>query len=234
MNLSTLLSDPVEFLIELLYLVPCVLITLSVHEAAHAFAALKMGDESQRYRGRISLNPFRHVDPIGFLLLLVVGFGWAKPVNVNPYAFKNPKKGMALTALAGPVSNFLLTFVGMFLCYLFTYVQYVSGAEGTASLVLYILMQFFYYLAIMSAGLGLFNLIPLPPLDGSRVVSAFLRGRAYDAYAQLERYGFLILAGILLIGNYLPALDIIGNGLTVARGWIINACDAVMRLIFRV
>ena len=92
MNLSLLRTDPLQFLLNLCYYLPCILISLSVHEAAHSFAALKMGDESQRYRGRITINPLRHIEPVGFLALLVTGFGWAKPVQVNPYNFRDSKR----------------------------------------------------------------------------------------------------------------------------------------------
>ncbi|MBR3692480.1 MAG: site-2 protease family protein, partial [Clostridia bacterium] len=195
MNLSLLRTDPLQFLLNLCYYLPCILISLSVHEAAHSFAALKMGDESQRYRGRITINPLRHIEPVGFLALLVTGFGWAKPVQVNPYNFRDSKKGMAITAIAGPIANFILMTLAVILCGLCDLAVY-KLEEGAAALVFGVLSTFFYYLALLNAGLGLFNLIPIPPLDGSRVLGLFLSDRAYFKLMEYERYGFLVLIAL--------------------------------------
>ncbi len=231
MDLSLLRSDPVQFLLNLCYYLPCIMLTLSVHEAAHAFIALKMGDESQRYRGRISINPLNHIEPVGFLMLLLTGFGWAKPVQVNMYNFRDSKKGMAATAIAGPLSNFLLMILSVVLSGLCDLVIFKIG-EGFAATVFSVLSNFFFYLSLINVGLGLFNLIPIPPLDGSRVLGLFLPDRIYYRIMQYERYGFLVLIGLLFIGNYIPKLDIIGNGLQVARNFILyGAYDIVYGIL---
>lgn len=222
MGIQALLSDPTAFLIQLLYRLPCVLAALSVHEAAHAFAAWKLGDETQKYRGRISLNPFHHIDPIGFLLMVLVGFGWAKPVSVNARYFKNPKKGMALTAIAGPAANILLMIIACLLSVAFAVPAALT--EGLVQTTCDVLSTFFLILAYMNAGLGLFNLIPIPPLDGSRVLTLFLPNNTYYRLMQYERYGFYILLGILLLGNYFPALDFIGNGLSAGVDFLVGGC----------
>lgn len=231
MDLSLLRSDPIQFLLNLCYYLPCILLSLSAHEAAHAYAALKMGDESQRYRGRISLNPLDHVEPIGFLALLLTGFGWAKPVQVNMYNFRDSRKGMAITAIAGPLANFILMIAAVILGGLCDLAIFKLG-EGFAETVFSVLSNFFFYLALLNVGLGLFNLIPIPPLDGSRVLGLILPDRIYYRVMQYERYGFLVLIGLLFIGNYIPKLDIIGNWLYVARSFVLNgAYDIVYGIL---
>ncbi len=230
MGISTLLSNPAVFLIQLLYRLPCVLLAMTVHEAAHAFAALKLGDDSQRWRGRISMNPLRHVDPFGFLMMVLVGFGWARPVSVNSRYFRKPKRDMAITALAGPCANFLLMALACMLTVLFDLLA--GKASGLAYTVCKVLSTFFQMLAIMNAGLGLFNLIPIPPLDGSRVLTLVLPNSAYYKLMQYERYGVYLLIGLLLIGNYFPALDFIGNGLSAAVSFLVDGCRNLFAALF--
>lgn len=232
MNLSLLWQDPMAFVINLCYLLPCILLSLSVHEAAHAFAALKMGDESQRYRGRISINPLRHVEPLGFLMLLVAGFGWAKPVQVNMYNFRDSRKGMAVTAVAGPLANFVTMFLAALIGTVCHYFYYTADGESVRT-VLYVVVNFCNYLALINAGLGLFNLIPIPPLDGSRVVGLFLPDRLYYRLMDLERYGFWILAAVLLVGNYVPQLDFVGRFLATGRAFLINGCYDIAYAIIK-
>ncbi len=173
-----------------------VLLAISVHEMAHGFAAYKLGDNTAKYDGRLSLNPLRHIDPYGALCMLLFGFGWARPVMVNPNYFKNNKRDMAITALAGPISNFIMAFIGMFgllyLCRIFTNIY---------------IYWFFYMLVFLNISLGIFNLIPIPPLDGSKIFLSLLPRRIYYEIMRYEQFGFIVL----IIALYLNVLDPILN-----------------------
>lgn len=163
-----------------------VFLCLTVHETCHGVAAYALGDPTAKRMHRLSLNPLRHIDWLGLAMMVLCGFGWAKPVPVDPRYFKKPKEGMALTALAGPVSNFVLAVVLML------------GARAIYDHASYVTLwqQVFTFLlntAVLSIGLGLFNLIPLPPLDGSKVLGALLSDRAYFTLMRYERYGMLVL-----------------------------------------
>ena len=164
-----------------------VFLCLTVHETCHGLAALALGDPTAKSMHRLSLNPLRHIDWLGLALMFAAGFGWAKPVPVNPNYFRKPKQGMAITALAGPVSNFLLAilFLGIGKV-IYLYAPYSDGMNVLFSWCL-------YTVAPMSVGMGLFNLIPFPPLDGSKVLAVFLPDSAYGKLMRYERYGILIL-----------------------------------------
>ena len=171
------------------------LLCITFHETCHGLTALWLGDPTAKNAHRLSLNPLRHVDWAGLVMLAIVHFGWAKPVPVNAANFKNPKLGMALTALAGPVSNLLLAYVG-YVCYFFCFAAYQLTASGVLSFVL----RFFYLLVVISTGLAVFNLFPIPPLDGSKVLFSLLPDRAYFSLMRYERYGSLLLIALLLTG----------------------------------
>ena len=181
----------------ILILAFCVLFSLSVHEFSHGLAAYAVGDKTAKYSGRLSLNPLAHLDPFGAICLFLFGFGWAKPVPVNPWNFKNKTGGMILTALAGPFSNFLLAFIAMVIYTLLGGLRFSSASFGfTLASVFY---ELAYYMIMINLGLGLFNLIPIPPLDGSKVLTAILPERTYFKLMDYERYGFIIL--IILINT---------------------------------
>ena len=164
-----------------------VLLCLSVHETCHGLAALALGDPTAKSGHRLSLNPLRHIDWLGLAMMFVAGFGWAKPVPVNPNYCKKPKQGMAVTALAGPASNFLLALLAMLISRLiYLYAPYNAVWQTVFDFCL-------YTVAPLSIGLGLFNLLPLPPLDGSKVLAMFLPDRAYAVWMRYERYGMLVL-----------------------------------------
>lgn len=174
--------------------VAAVFLCLTVHETCHGLAAWVLGDPTAKSMHRLSLNPLRHIDWLGLVMMFAAGFGWAKPVPVNPRYFKRPKQGMALTALAGPVSNFLLALVAMLLSSLIYRLQ-PSGSGWV------IVFDFLLYeLAPLSIGLGLFNLLPIPPLDGSKVLAAFLPDTAYITLMRYERYGMIILLALSWFG----------------------------------
>lgn len=201
-----------SWLLRFLFTLPVILASLSVHELCHGLASYALGDSTAKYQGRLSLNPLRHIDPIGFICLLFFHVGWAKPVNVDTRFFKKPKRDMALTALAGPVSNFLLAFVFSFAFTLalrfgennnWDYILSLISAKSTqgASVnVISILTVLFYYMMLINIGLGVFNLIPIPPLDGSKVLYAFLPDRVLYRILPYERYIQFILLLLLWQG----------------------------------
>ena len=197
-------------LLNALLRVAAVLLCLTVHETCHGLAAYALGDPTAKSMHRLSLNPLHHIDWFGLFMMLAAGFGWAKPVPVDPRYFKKPKEGMALTALAGPVSNFLLALLLIFiskLIYLYAPYTVVMGAVFTFCL---------YTAAPLSIGLGLFNLIPIPPLDGSKVVAVLLPDRAYGTLMRYERYGMLLLLALSLLGVF-------GGFISGVIGWVYEA-----------
>lgn len=173
--------------------VAAVFLCLTIHETSHGLAAYVLGDPTAKREHRLSLNPLRHIDVLGLAMMFFVGFGWAKPVPVDMRYFKNPKSGMAITALAGPLSNFLLAIVLLLICKFMA----LHVAATAFALALY---QFLFTTAFLSVGLGTFNLLPVPPLDGSKVLFSFLSDRMYLKLMHYERYGMLVLLALTLIG----------------------------------
>lgn len=185
-----------------------VLLCLTVHETCHGLAAYALGDPTARRAHRLSLNPLRHIDWFGLLMMFAAGFGWAKPVPVNPNYFKKPKQGMALTALAGPVSNFLLALLTLLAARIFCDVAAYSDTNQR-------ILDFLLMVAVLSIGLGLFNLVPIPPLDGSKVLFAVLPDRAYDWLMRNERYGMLLLFALVFF-------DVGSNALSKTIQWVFD------------
>ena len=180
------------YLLDVLYSLPAVLIALSFHEWAHAYAAYRMGDPTARNLGRMTVNPLAHLDPIGFVMLLVVRFGWAKPVPVNPRNFKSPRRDELIVSLAGVTVNLALAFVftGIWCALLF------SGIQNE------IADNMLQYAFLINISLMIFNLIPIPPLDGYHVFQClFQRAVGYKPFAFLERFGFVLLIGLLLLNS---------------------------------
>ena len=164
-----------------------VLLCLTVHESCHGLAAYALGDPTAKEQRRLSFNPLHHIDWLGLAAMFLCGFGWAKPVPVDMRYFKNPRRGMAITALAGPASNFLLALLLLFIA---SRMYYLPGEAGG---VLIWVFSFLLTTAVLSIGLGLFNLIPIPPLDGSKVLFALLPEGAYYVLMRYERYGMALL-----------------------------------------
>ena len=189
-----------DTLLDTLIVVLASLLCITVHESCHGLSAYWLGDDTAKRMGRISLNPLRHIDIGGLIMMAIFHFGWAKPVPIDMRRFRNRRAGMAITALAGPVSNVILAFLALIclaLCNLFlpqtTLVYYIS--------------YFFLYTAILSAGLAVFNLIPIPPLDGSKIIGELLPYKAQRAYYSIERFGFLIAFGIVILLDYTGIYD---------------------------
>ena len=192
----------------LFYTAPATLLAISAHEFAHGLVSYWLGDPTPKRDGRLSLNPLHHLDLVGTICMLVFRFGWAKPVKVNPQYYKNPKQGMALTALAGPVMNLILAFL-----FLGIFVGLFHVTEGSTEGILGYLMLLAQYTAIMNIGLGVFNLIPIPPLDGSKVLGIFLPQRTYFQLMRYERYGGLLMIVLLYTGVLSRPLGILRDGL---------------------
>ncbi len=190
--------------ISFLYVIPCVLIALTFHEFSHGFAACRLGDPTARSFGRLTLNPLKHLDILGTICMIFFHFGWAKPVPINTRYFKKPRRDMAITALAGPIMNLILAFLGVLLfrimCAAIDMNPFLSHDTSFWIPVLrscYILIYYFFSLNI---SLAVFNLIPIPPLDGSRLLMIALPPRAYMWVAQNERYIMLALLVLLWTG----------------------------------
>lgn len=186
--------------LEILLRIPVLLLAITFHEYAHARMAYHFGDSTARREGRLTLNPLKHLDPIGTLMLLVVGFGWARPVPINPHAFSRYRQGLFWVSLAGPLTNFGLAFTSMFL--------FGLGGAGVPVAANLLLMLIWYNVL-----LGAFNLIPVPPLDGSKIIASLLPGRALGYFFQIEPYAPLILILLIVTGTLgtilWPAINVI-------------------------
>ena len=231
-------SDPIQ-LISFLLMIPAALIAISVHESAHGWVSYRLGDPTAHNLGRITLNPIKHFDPIGFLMLVLFHFGWAKPVPVNARYYKKPRRDMALVAAAGPASNLLLGFFGILVLYLVflagsstaeTFSMLTKGqlyvgtslVETLPQKLLYLIFVFLYQFAALNVGLAIFNLIPLPPFDGSRMAYIFLPAKWYFGIMRYERYimiGFLIL---IWLGAFSGVISTIAGGVISGMGWLIE------------
>jgi len=202
----------VSMLLQLLERTMAVLLCLTVHETCHGLAAWLLGDPTAKRMNRLSLNPFHHIDWLGLASMFLCGFGWAKAVPVDMRHFRNPRAGMALTALAGPVSNFLLA-----LLLIFSAIQMPERFLGSGFGLW--LFSFLLSTAALSIGLGLFNLLPIPPLDGSKILFSALPERAYYTLMRYERFGMLLLLAIVWLdlgGSYLS------NGIQAVYIWMVE------------
>jgi len=205
--MTGLFDDPTGFVLGLLIKIPALLLAVTVHELAHGLVADRLGDPTARLQGRLTLNPIPHIDPLGALAFIIAGFGWAKPVPVNAYNLRHPIRDMALIAAAGPLSNFALAFAGLLAFRLLLPVEAIP-------FVLVPLKQMIRFVFLFNVGLGVFNLIPLPPLDGGHFLPYFLPRASWGVLHQLEQYGPIILIVAVMSGatNYVvrPAMVVVG------------------------
>lgn len=195
--------------LDLLVTAAAAVLCITFHETCHGLAALAMGDPTAKQMGRLSLNPLKHVDLMGLAMLVIARFGWAKPVPIDPRYFKNPKAGMAVTSLAGPAGNVLLSALAAA-----GYTASAFYATWLEQPALDVLADFCYLTFYLSAGLAVFNLLPIPPLDGSKVLFSVLPEQLYWKLMRYERYGMLALMALLLTGVLDIPLNFLRDGIT--------------------
>lgn len=184
----------------LIYVVPAIIITVTLHELAHGWVSYKFGDPTPKLDGRLSLNPLHHLDPIGTIALLLVGFGWAKPVHIDPRYYKDAKTGIVWTAFAGPLMNFIIAFVAIFLFNLLLKLPVSIFSSEIMTRIFIYLIYLMQYTALISLGQAIFNLIPLPPLDGSKILYGVLPDSVYFNIMKYENWLSLILFLVLFSG----------------------------------
>lgn len=196
-----MLGSLTDKIIDLLFVIPCVLFALTVHEVSHGYMAYRLGDPTARNMGRLTLNPLKHLDPVGALCMVLFHFGWARPVPINARYFKKPRRDTALTAAAGPVSNFTMAFLGLLVQEILfaVFIRHPASSQFVYNLQ-YAALTLFSYFHVLNLSLGLFNLIPVPPLDGSRIFLTFLPAKYYFGIMQYERYIQLGLMLLLWLG----------------------------------
>jgi len=229
MLLQILLSDSpfAEKLLEVLISILALLPALTVHEWAHGFAAYKLGDSTAKADGRLSLNSLDHLDPIGSLMMLLVGFGWAKPVPINTRYLKKPKRDLAIISLAGPFSNFVLAFLSSIIYVLLLACSLEYGFYNETTEVIF---RVFYYAALYNIGLGLFNLIPLPPLDGSNALMCVLPPKMAMEYSKLRYYSHYIFLGLIILSRLPLGIDVLAP-LDTVRSFLASAFAGVGELL---
>jgi Zn-dependent protease len=203
--LNLLISDPTTFI---LIAIP-LLYSIILHELAHGWVASKMGDQTAKMMGRLTLNPLKHLDPIGTLMLFIVGFGWAKPVPVDLGNIRNYRQGLILVSSAGIIANVAIAFIAILLS------RILEPAPSSAT------AKALYYTAQINIILAAFNLIPIPPLDGSKILMGFVSERMQYALSKLEPYGFFIIIGLLFFGALDPVIRVFRSIITFLIGMLL-------------
>lgn len=225
-------GDIKSFIIQLLLTLPIIILSLTVHECAHGYIAKKLGDPTAENLGRLTLNPLKHLDPFGVLFMLLFGFGWARPVPVNARNFRKPRRDMALTAVAGPVSNLLLATVFAIL-YETAYTvmkKSVEAGGGTGTLGMTV-MLFFSLGLQLNVFLAVYNMLPVPPFDGSRFFYVFLPVKWYFKVMKYERYIMLGLMALILFESYVLHGGLILGGLSYLSSLLINGMLRLLELL---
>lgn len=215
-----------DAVISFLLFLPVLLISLTVHEYCHGYAAYKCGDNTAQWHGRLTLNPIKHLDPIGTLMMLTVGFGFARPVPINPRNFKHYKRDLCIVSIAGPLSNVLLAFIGVLLFYVVAQVIYLFEPQtiyAAFSSNLYKVWDVFIGMFITAnAVLAVFNMIPIPPLDGSRLISILLPLKVQIFFEKYERIIMLVVFIVIWRGGLDGIIDFFGSKLLGAIIWIVE------------
>lgn len=216
-----------ESIVSLLLFIPVILISLTVHECCHGYAAYKCGDDTAKWNGRLTLNPIKHLDPIGTLMMLIFGFGYARPVPVNPRNFKKYKLGLCVVSIAGPLSNAFLCLMGMLIFYV-TNLAFpelmINYYTGNASNIETVWISFAVNFIYANASLAVFNLLPIPPLDGSRIITAVLPAKLAYYYNRYESYIMLAVFALL----YLNILD---GAIYFLRDGLLSGLEGLAELI---
>lgn len=202
-----------DYFLSLLLSLPGILLAISFHEMAHGFAADAMGDPTPKLAGRLTVNPLKHIDPLGLLSMLLFRFGWAKPVPINPLNFKDRKKGMIVVSLAGILTNLLLGFLAMA-----TYFIVVPLQNE-------VLMTIIYYIYIYNVVFAVFNLLPIPPLDGSKALMVFLPNKALPTFYEIQKYGMFIILGLAITG-------LLGIIINPVINWIVSIYSFILTPLF--
>lgn len=211
---------PADIAVYIVSALAVVFFTMPIHEFAHAFVGVKLGDNTPRWQGRYTLNPFAHIDYFGALCIIFFGFGWAKPVQINHNNLKKPKRDMAIVAAAGPISNLIVSFISLIIINIIMVVFKFS-----LSTVLGYILMFFSFIAQINVYLAVFNLIPVPPLDGSRILTAFLPYKYYYGIMRYERYIYIALIAVLYLG-------ILDYPLSFLSSWVLSGLSYLAQLPF--
>lgn len=204
-----------DFSADMLYRIPALLLALTIHEYAHAAVADSLGDPTPRFTGRLTMNPFVHLDLVGTIMLVVAGFGWAKPVQVDPRYFRDGRKSMMAVSFAGPGANFFLAFISLLLVGVFSTFSYSKQGIYT----------FLFLMAQYNIWFALFNLIPVPPLDGSKILMSILPGKYAYQMMSMEHYSYIILLVLVFSG-------VIGKILVPIASFIMGSMMFIVRIIF--
>ena len=214
-------------LIDYIYIVPAALIAIILHELSHGLMSYWLGDPTPKRQGRLSLNPFKHLDLVGTLCLIFFHVGWAKPVVINPEYYKKKRLGMFLVALAGPFTNIIVCITSMVIYAGF--IKISLNLDFYNQNLFYIIGTFLMTIAMINLGLAIFNLLPIPPLDGSKILGSFLKGEVYEQYMKYQQYGFIILALVLLLSS-------MSSGgmsfITIAVEYVFNFLWQIICLLF--